>query len=54
MITHEMILRGVVPRYYKLDQLNAYDLRFHDAYSAYALERVEEDVVSLEDGDDLE
>jgi hypothetical protein len=54
MITHEMILRGVVPRYYKLDQLNAYDLRFHDAYSAYALERVEEDVVSLGDGDDLE
>ncbi len=42
MITHKLRIRGVVPRYYELDRLNAFDLRFHDAYSNYALERVEE------------
>ena len=42
MITHKMRLRGVVPRYYTLDQLNADDLRFHDAYSTYYFERVME------------
>ena len=42
MLTHRLIIRGIVPRYYELDQLNAFDLRFHDSYSDYALERVEE------------
>ena len=42
MMTHKMKLRGIVPRYYELDRLNAFDLRFHDSYSDYALERIEE------------
>ncbi len=43
MMTHKMKLRGIVPRYYELDRLNSFDLRFHDTYSDYALERMEED-----------
>lgn len=42
MLTHKMRLRGVVPRYYSIDLINAYDLRFHDSYSTYHLERVNE------------
>ena len=42
MMTHKMKLRGIVPRYYELDRLNNFDLRFHDTYSDYALERMEE------------
>ena len=41
MITHRMIFRGFVPFYYEIDCLNAFDLRFHDGYSAYVFERVE-------------
>ena len=48
MMTHRLRLRGIVPRYYELDLLNAFDLRFHDTYSDYALERVEEQVVMTE------
>lgn len=44
MMTHKMRLRGIVPRYYELDRINAFDLRFHDTYKNYALERVEEQV----------
>lgn len=42
MITHKLRLRGIVPRYYELDVLNEYDMRFHDSYSCYNLNRVEE------------
>ena len=42
MMTYKLRIRGIVPRYYELDQLNAFDLRFHDTYSNYALERIEE------------
>lgn len=44
MLTHKLRIRGIVPRYYELDILNAFDLRFHDNYSSYTLERVEENV----------
>ena len=44
MMTYKLRIRGIVPRYYELDQLNAFDLRFHDTYSSYALERVDEQV----------
>ena len=44
MMTHTLRIRGIVPRYYELDQLNAFDLRFHDTYSSYALERIGEAV----------
>ena len=44
MLTHKLRLRGIVPRYYELDHINAFDLRFHDSYSSYFLERVEEEV----------
>ena len=47
MLSHKMLLRGIVPRYYHLDILNAYDLRFHDAYSSYVLERVDEKAQEL-------
>lgn len=49
MMTHKLRIRGIVPRYYELDQLNAFDLRFHDTYSSYALERVEEQMAMEED-----
>ena len=49
MMTHKMRLRGIVPRYYELDRLNAFDLRFHDTYTSSALERVEEQVAMEED-----
>lgn len=49
MITHTMRLRGIVPRYYELDRLNAFDLRFHDTYQSYAFERVEEQVVMADE-----
>lgn len=42
LMTHKMKLRGIVPRYYELDRLNNFDLRFHDTYTEYAMERVEE------------
>lgn len=42
LMTHKMKLRGIVPRYYELDCLNNFDLRFHDTYTDYALERMEE------------
>ena len=42
MMTHKLRIRGIVPRYYELDCLNAFDFRFHDSYSSYVLERVEE------------
>ncbi len=54
MITHRLRLRGVVPRYYLIDAINAYDLRFHDAYSSYHLERVIDMDPVLTDGNDLE
>ncbi len=41
MLTHKMLLRGVVPRYYHLDNLNHFDLRFHDSYRAYVMERID-------------
>lgn len=41
MMTHKMRLRGIVPRYYELDRLNDFDLRFHDTYSDYVLERMD-------------
>lgn len=47
MMTHKMRLRGVVPRYYELDRLNAFDFRFHDTYSTYALEKVEETMADV-------
>lgn len=46
MMTHKLRIRGIVPRYYELDRLNAFDLRFHDAYTNYTLEKVEETVAS--------
>ena len=53
MITHKMRIRGIVPRYYELDCLNAFDLRFHDSYSTYSFVRVDEslatDTVNSED-----
>lgn len=52
MMTHKLRLRGIVPRYYELDRLNAFDLRFHDTYQSYALERVEEQVVWEEEDKD--
>ena len=44
MMTHKLRLRGIVPRYYELDRINAFDLRFHDTYASYSLERIEEQV----------
>ena len=41
MLTHKLRLGGVVPYYYELDKLNTFDLRFHDTYKSYMLERVE-------------
>lgn len=52
MITHKLRLHGIVPRYYELDRINAFDLRFHDNYSSYALERVEKQV-AMEETTDL-
>lgn len=52
MMTHNMRFRGIVPRYYELDHLNSFDLRFHDTYSSYALERIEEQV-AMEGSADL-
>lgn len=49
MITHKMRFRGIVPRYYELDRLNAFDLRFHDNYSRYVLERVEQQMAMEEE-----
>ena len=43
MISHKMIFRGFVPFYYEIDCLNAFDLRFHDDYSSYVFERIEEE-----------
>lgn len=43
MIAHKIRLGGIVPKYYSIDVLNVFDFRFHDAYSSYALERVEEE-----------
>lgn len=48
MMTYKLRIRGIVPRYYELDQLSSFDLRFHDTYSNYALERVEEQM-AMED-----
>lgn len=48
MMTYKLRIRGIVPRYYELDQLSPFDLRFHDTYSNYALERVEEQM-AMED-----
>lgn len=44
MMTYKLRLRGIVPRYYELDCLNAFYLRFHDTYTDYAFERKEEQV----------
>lgn len=52
MMTHKLRLRGIVPRYYEFDCLNAFDFRFHDSYSSYAFERVEE-AVAIDVTDDL-
>ena len=49
MMTHKLRIRGIVPRYYELDRLNAFDLRFHDTYSDYALERVDEQMAMEDD-----
>lgn len=46
MMTHKLRIRGIVPRYYELDRLNAFDLRFHDSYTNYTLEKVEEAVAA--------
>lgn len=48
MMTYKLRIRGIVPRYYELDQLSPFDLRFHDTYSNYALEQVEEQM-AMED-----
>lgn len=48
MMTYKLRIRGIVPRYYELDQLSPFDLRFHDTYSNYSLERVEEQM-AMED-----
>lgn len=53
MMTHKLRIRGIVPRYYELDCINAFDLRFHDNYSSYALERVEEQMAAEEEVDSL-
>ena len=53
MMTYNLRLRGVVPRYYEFDCLNAFDFRFHDSYSSYALEKVEE-AVAIDTSDALE
>lgn len=55
MMTHKLRIRGIVPRYYELDCINAFDLRFHDNYSSYAFERVEEqmEVAVEEEADSL-
>lgn len=49
MMTYKLRIRGIVPRYYELDRLNAFDLRFHDTYSDYVLERVDEQVAMEDD-----
>ena len=49
MMTYKLRIRGIVPRYYELDRLNAFDLRFHDTYTSYALERMEEQMAMEED-----
>ena len=49
MMTHKLRIRGIVPRYYELDRLNAFDLRFHDSYTNYTLEKVEEAVTDEEE-----
>lgn len=46
MISHKLRLHGIVPRYYELDVLNGFDLRFHDNYSNYVLEKVNEELAS--------
>lgn len=51
MMTYKLRIRGIVPRYYELDQLSPFDLRFHDTYSSYALERVEEQMVLEEESE---
>ena len=48
MMTHKLRIRGIVPRYYELDRLNAFDLRFHDAYNNYTLEKVEEAAAAID------
>lgn len=53
MMTHKLRIRGIVPRYYELDCINAFDLRFHDNYSSYAFERVEEQMAAEEEADSL-
>lgn len=53
MMTHKLRIRGIVPRYYELDCINAFDLRFHDNYSSYTLERVEEQMAAEEEADSL-
>ena len=45
MITHKLRLRGIVPRYYELEVLNEYNLRFHDTYTTYTMDRTKEEVV---------
>lgn len=47
MMTHKMKLRGIVPRYYELDRLNSFDLRFHDSYSDYVMERIKEEMKEM-------
>ena len=41
LLKHQLRISGYVPRYYFLDLLNAFDLRFHDSYSTFVLEKVE-------------
>lgn len=48
MMTHKLRLRGVVPRYYELEVLNEYNLRFHDTYTTYTMDRVKEEVAEGE------
>lgn len=45
LMTHKLRFRGIVPRYYELDCLNAFNFSFHDNYKSYTLERIEEQVV---------
>ena len=45
MLTYELRIRGIVPRYYELEVLNEYNLRFHDTYTTYTMDRVKEEVV---------
>lgn len=42
MVVHKLKLSGIVPRYYDIDMLNAYDFRCHDSYTTYNLEKVDE------------